>query len=534
MEPWWWLWRLHSPASNPDLERIYPMSTSSNARVYSPYQEAIFRALTEGEGNILVEAVAGSGKTTTMVEALRRWQLVPANRGKRALFCAFNKSIADELSRRVPAGVDAKTLHSLCFGAVMRRFRGIKVDDHKLSDTARAVAQASLGQRETERVATAAADLAKVYGLLRGTLTNLTDSDAIQETVASYGASLDAPTDSLPLLNELDQVMKSDIGRCTFGEMLTLAVDHSIPLPRYDLVCIDESQDLNRLQIEILKRALAPGGRLVAVGDSYQSLYLFQGSDAHAMDRIRVEFNVSQGNRLPLSVTYRCPRAVVALAQRWVPHIQAADGASEGEVIERTGKDFALTLKDLEPDAMIICRVNAPLVGVALRLIAMGKKASVRGRDIGKNVSKLATKLSRGLEDDEVAVFAEQVATYGDRESAKLTKARKVNQAQQVQDLCETLWALLDGVATLSSLQHRIDTLFSDDRAGIMCSSIHKAKGTEANTVVWLAPEKNDDMEERARSEGARIQELNSRYVASTRAIKVLIIQPLPPKKDED
>lgn len=504
------------------------------ARVYSPYQEAIFRAFTEGTGNITIEAVAGGAKTTSLLEALRRWQLVPANQGKSAIFCAFNKSIADELSRRVPAGVQARTLHSLCFSAVSRRFKGIKVDDRKLIDTARAVAQAELGSRDKERVNVAALDLAKVYGLLRGTMTNLMDSDAVIETVAAYGANLDAPLDSLPLLNELDQVMKSDVSRCTFGEMLTFAIDHSVPLPRFDLVCIDESQDLNRLQIELLKRALAPGGRLVAVGDSRQSLYLFQGSDAHAMERIRAEFNVSQGNCLPLSVSYRCPRAVVALAQQWVPHIQAADGAIEGEVLERTPKDFAATLKSLEPDAMIVCRVNAPLVSVALRLIAMGKKACVRGRDIGKNVAKLATKLSRGLGDEEVAAFAERVAEYSEQESVKLTKARKVNQAQQIQDLCETLLALLDEVTTLSSLQHRIDALFSDDRFGIMCSSIHKAKGTEANTVVWLAPDKNDAMEERARSEGARIQELNNRYVACTRAIKTLIIQPLPINNEEN
>lgn len=508
--------------------------TATPVRVWSPYQEALFRAVVEGTGNITVEAVAGGAKTTSMLEALRRWQAVPANRGKSALFCAFNKSIADELSRKVPPGVQARTLHSLAFSAVARRFKGIKVDDHKLLDTARAVVLAALGRSDMERVNAAAGDLAKVYGLLRGTMTNLVDSDAVSETVAAYGASLDAPTDSLPLLNELDQTMKSEVGRCTFGEMLTFAIDHSIPLTRFDLVCIDESQDLNRLQIELLKRALVPGGRLIAVGDSRQSLYLFQGSDARAMERIRAEFNVSQGNQLPLSVTYRCPRAVVALAQQWVPHIQAADNAPEGEVIERTGKQFAETLKGLDHDAMIVCRVNAPLVGVALRLIAAGRKASVRGRDIGKNVAKLATKLSRGLQDGDVVAFAERVAEHSDIESAKLTKARKLNQAQQVQDLCETLLALLDDVTLLSRLQQRVETLFSDDRAGIICSSVHKAKGLEANMVVWLGPEKNDAMEERARSEGARIQEINNRYVAVSRAIKTLIIQPLPPKKGEE
>jgi len=515
---------------------LQPINNSNFApvRVYSPYQEAIFRAFCQGTGNIVVEAVAGSGKTTTLVEALKRWQAVPGNRNLKAVFLAFNKSIADELSRKVPAGVEAKTLHSLCFRAVARRFPGIKVDDHKARDTAKLVAEAAHGTRDRELTNKLVGDLAKAHSLMRGTMTSLSDLGAITETLDNYGVQLDAPTLSLPLLAELDQNLRSETSRCTYDEMLTFAIDHGIPLPQYDLICVDESQDLNLLQIELLKRALSPTGRLVAVGDSRQSIYLFRGADARAMSRIREDFNVSDGNRLPLSITYRCPRSVVALAQQWVPHIQAADGAIEGQVIHREPKQMSETLLGLPVGAMVVCRVNAPLIGAALGLIAKGKKAVVRGRDIGKNVSKLAHKLSKNLSDRDVPELCARIVDHTGAEAIKLRKARKDAQAQQIEDMGETLLALLNGINSLSALDARIENLFSDAIEGVVFTSGHKAKGTEADVVVWLAPEKCDACEMRAKNEAAVAQEINMRYIISTRAMKTLIIQPLPEKEKEE
>jgi len=55
----------------------------------SPYQKAIFDFVATGTGSAVIEAVAGSGKTTTIVESLN---LIPKT--KQVLFLAFNKAIA--------------------------------------------------------------------------------------------------------------------------------------------------------------------------------------------------------------------------------------------------------------------------------------------------------------------------------------------------------------------------------------------------------------------------------------------------------
>ena len=92
---------------------------------FSSYQVGIFDWIQTGRGHGTVNAVAGSGKTTTLVAACERLT------GK-ALFCAFNKHIEQELSKRLPKHVTVKTIHSLDYGLLRERLgRKIRVDDRK-------------------------------------------------------------------------------------------------------------------------------------------------------------------------------------------------------------------------------------------------------------------------------------------------------------------------------------------------------------------------------------------------------------------
>ena len=84
----------------------------------SPQQEAIWKALIEGDENIMVKALAGTGKTFTVIQGLHR---IAEKRPdiKTAAFIAFNKSIATELQKKVPSWVTASTCHSLMFRALL-------------------------------------------------------------------------------------------------------------------------------------------------------------------------------------------------------------------------------------------------------------------------------------------------------------------------------------------------------------------------------------------------------------------------------
>ena len=77
----------------------------------SKYQQAIYDFVEHGVGNLVVEACAGAGKTTTLIQILKR---LPSD--KKVLFCAFNKDIVKEIKKKVGNdydNVDIRTVHSL-------------------------------------------------------------------------------------------------------------------------------------------------------------------------------------------------------------------------------------------------------------------------------------------------------------------------------------------------------------------------------------------------------------------------------------
>jgi hypothetical protein len=117
-----------------------------------------------------------------------------------------------------------------------------------------------------------------------------------------------------------------------FDDQLYLPCLWNLPIERKDWVLVDEAQDVNPIRLALIERTLKPGGRLIAVGDPSQSIYAFTGALTDSIERIKTQY---QAVELPLSVSYRCPTAVIAKAQTLVPQIEAAPGAIDGEVDPR-------------------------------------------------------------------------------------------------------------------------------------------------------------------------------------------------------
>ena len=93
----------------------------------SKEQKEIFKFILNGEKNAVISAVAGSGKTTTLLEALK---LIPED--KSVLFMAFNKSIAKELRERVPQreSIKVMTVHGFGIGVTACKYRIAKFESH--------------------------------------------------------------------------------------------------------------------------------------------------------------------------------------------------------------------------------------------------------------------------------------------------------------------------------------------------------------------------------------------------------------------
>lgn len=499
-------------------------SAPAPAKPFTPsaYQVAIFDWMREGDGHAVVEAVAGSGKTTTLVHALRF-----TDSAARVCFVAFNKHIADELKTRAPAHVTVRTLHALGYANLRRIFGKSKVDDRKIERIFDAYPAFKIPEQadpqERAELRLLRANMTRLIALTKATLTDPANTASLAAMIATY--SLDLNGDEALCVRELPRLMsdcRGDTSTVNFDDMYWLPVTLGLELERFDWLFVDEAQDMSACQIEFIKRSIAPGGRVVAVGDRYQSLYAFRGADANAIPRMIEELAACV---LPLSITYRCPLAQVRLAQTYVPHLEARPNAPEGEIAYSTADDFSPAAGD-----MVICRTNAPLIAPAFALIRKGVKATVRGRDIGANLAALAYKLTP--EEGDMAGMYAALAAHEAKERRRLD-GRKASEAQYqaLEDKVNTLEAIMAECTEPAQVPQRIEAIFSDDSAaGVVFSSIHRAKGLEADAVYILRPDQLP-MVRKNQTEADKQQEANCCYVAYTRSKSRLIFVE-PPKKE--
>ena len=467
----------------------------------SAYQEAIFGFVKSGEGNAVVEAVAGSGKTTTIVEALK---FTPID--TKVAFVAFNVAIARELADRAPDHVQVRTLHSLGLKNISD-WLGTKpqVDDKKVWNILQSLLQ-------TEEDWEMASPLSRAVSLTKATLTDPKDPIALEAMCDRYGIELNGYGPRMfQLIPQVLERCKRMTGVVDFDDMIWLPIALDIPCQKFDFLFVDECQDLNKTQIELVLRSVKEGGRVVAVGDRNQGIYGFRGADIHAIPNI---ISALEAETLPLSISYRCPQQIVELAQSLVPEIEAAEGAKSGSIDHIPMRQALGLMKDGD---MVLCRTNAPLVEVAYSLIRSGQKAVMRGRDIGKGLIHIVKKMKA----HSIMDFWIKLRAYEARETGKLLRMEKLNQLQSLQDKLETIMAIGEDAKTVDELVMKIETLFSDSIGGVVCSSVHRAKGLEADRIFII---RSDLMPHpMAQMPWELVQEKNLQYVAYTRSKDELI-----------
>ena len=288
----------------------------------------------------------------------------------------------------------------------------------------------------------------------------------------------------------------------------------NLPSHRYDFLAIDELQDTNAAQVDLVMRSVNPQGRILGVGDSKQAIYAFRGANAEAMQEFTSLINAVT---LPLSISYRCPKAVVAFVNQEFPDLkfEASDSAIEGKVEfikeEQAEKMFA-------PGDMILCRTNAPMIAHCFALIRMGYKAIIKGRDIGKGIIALIKK----MKVYDVKELINKLIQYQEEEGQRLATAGKFGLLQQLDDKVQTAIALCEGCNTVDDVEKKTEQIFSDDNAAITFSSVHKAKGLESKRVFILHPELMPHP--MAKLDWMKQSEKNVQYVAYTRALEELYI----------
>lgn len=494
----------------------------------SPQQTSFFAYVDDPMGgNAILEAVAGAGKTTSLIKAMERMD-------GRVFYGVFNTKMAKEAKEKA-AGLNhvwIKTFHSmgmyLLNGSRNKNFWR-DPDGQKVKKIIASWIELK-GRKDLEPIAAATVDIvsmAKQRGI--GPVFHDRDDEWI-EMIRHFGLADDLPEE---WENRLDVVIKfarlmlklsnkaaDESGTIDFDDMVYLPLLFNLRFIKFDWVLVDEAQDTNPTRREFARRLLKDGGRFIAVGDPHQAIYGFSGADNDALAQIGHAFNAKS---MPLTVTYRCPKAVVRVAREFVSHITAHDSAPEGQYFELP---YEALVDKLMPGDAVICRYNKYLVALCFKLIRLGKPARIEGRQIGAGLVSLINKYKVKDLDD----LAEKIVGWKNKEVEKARADGKDARADQLEDRAETILVLIDraqseGITTKAGLVTMVTSMFDDNvadkRGMIALMSGHKSKGLEFETVFVLGL--YELMGKEMAQEWETEQEINLQYVVVTRAQEVLV-----------
>jgi superfamily I DNA/RNA helicase len=482
---------------------------TTNETQWSPQQDAIFSWFKDGQGNLVIRARAGTGKTTTIIKAI---EFAPE---QSILLAAFNKKIAEELKARLKnPRAEAKTLHSLGFKFVVRNWQGVSLDNERGERLARAVC----GTQAPDKIVLTVKKLAALGK-------NAAPFPSVDQMIdLAYNHDLDLDDEwadegwTTPRIAELamramDKAAVKD-GTIDFDDMIFVPLRNGWVRPFFNMVVVDEAQDMNAAQILLAMKSCKKGGRIVVVGDDRQAIYGFRGADSNSLDRLKGEL---VAHELGLTTTYRCPQVIVSAAQRLVPDYRAAPAAPQGELL-------AATVEEMYAQAgagdFVLSRKNAPLAAICLHFLKMGKRSLVEGREIGQGLVAIIKKLKA----KSVPEFLAKLSKWEDKQVKRLRASGKKSAEQKIEyikDQAECLAVLAQGVAGLRELEGRVLEMFQETTGGkldyIVCSSVHKAKGLERNRVFGLV----ETLYPGGRKDS--IEEQNIEYVMLTRAKKTFV-----------
>lgn len=462
-------------------------------------QQAIVDFAKTRQENLLISALAGAAKTTTLELICKKVNSIPI------LSVAFNKKIADEMKTRLPGHVESKTMNGLGHSVWGHKTGQRLVIDMKKSYNLLRAEIDALGRGDKQAAFADFADTLKMIS--RAKLSGYIPDGAWAEadhllTREEFEDSFEDPPASLQL-RLTDKVLNASIaaaynGAIDFDDQIYMPTLFGGTFPRFPLVLVDEAQDLSPLNHAMLRRLVSR--RVIAVGDPWQSIYGFRGAVSNGMEALRTSFGMSE---LPLNISFRCPQAVVRRAWFRVPDMRWPDWAAQGSV-----EELDIWGPRTIPDgAAIICRNNAPLFRCALALIRSGRGVSVVGRDVGPSLVKVLKSLgspTTGRED--VLKLIDQWLQSTLRKNKG--KASTYDRAECLRVFAGTANDLAGAIAYAEDLFKR--------EGPIQLLSGHKSKGLEWDTVFHLDPFRVPSPWAKEAEEIS--QELNIRYVILTRA----------------
>lgn len=483
--------REKSPANpNPVAKRTLQRPTAE--------QQCAIEAFAKG-GSLRINAYAGTGKTSTL-------QMLAHSTTRRGQYIAFNRAIVADAKTKFPDTVDCATTHGLAFKSTPPSF---KQNMDKMT-----------GRMSAQKLAEVL-DLRKSWRIDRDhTLQPRSQAFLILETIKRFAQSGDESISALHVPRHGSLLSASEESLAQVNAFAIRGAEHvwtrmcdpedQLPLghngylkrwalSRPQLACeyilLDEAQDTNPVVLDVLRRQSA---QLVYVGDRYQQIYEWRGA-VNAMEAIETDSSVQ------LTQSFRFGPEIAAVASRLLSEL--------GESVPLRGNPALHSrVGRCKPDA-ILARTNATVITTLVEALNDGRAPHL----VGGNAELM--ELLRGVQDlkantpSNVPEFFgfenwEQVVEFaGTAEGEHLATFVNLVQARGERQL---MWALGRAV--------------DEDRADLVLSTAHKAKGREWNSVRLMddflksRPAKADTAEAREKQAQEEAAELRLYYVAVTRA----------------
>ena len=490
----------------------------------SPQQLEFLRWIEQGTGNAELIAVAGAGKTTTLLAAANA---LPPDVGAYAV--VFNRKNADELRARFPANVTCGTFHSV-WSNVLRKHLGVSslnVDTNKTRSIIERVLPHHTFNDATDKAHVHYTHFAYITPLQKligyaknegmGTMIASNSAAAYATLIDYHDMDLADSVDVQELCTYASQVLTlsgQDTARVDFDDMLWLPLVLDLRAPAREFVFVDEAQDTNPVQRELVRRMGNDATRYVFVGDPHQAIYGFRGATSDAMEIIAKQFHTTS---MPLTVSYRCPKAVVERARQYVSHITAHESAPDGSVETLN----ALPVSYLTHGTAVLCRLTAPLVSLCYDLIARRIPSKILGRDLGAGLIALIRQQGKGCST--LTHLRARLEQYRAKELEHWMELQRPEKAMQVDDKVTSIFRVIEHLGageSIDALVEEIAFLFSNDandgKSGVVLATVHRSKGLEWPHVIIIRP----DMLPLpwAKRDWQREQERNLAYVACTRS----------------
>ena len=297
------------------------------------------KAINKDNGNVAVIATAGSGKTTVIINRIKRLITECGVSPENILAVTFSKKAKENIQNKLPdecCGVNVETFHSVALKIVQDYAHGtyelwVKSWEKEkcLFDICKGLGLCAVKEDMPYN------DILKFIATQK---TNMRKSDNL-----IYDIDLPFTNNNMKIIYDEYEEYKEHHAYIEFDDLLNMACEIFEESPEtlekyqniYTYILADEFQDVSLNQALFLKYLSAKNNNLFVVGDGCQAIYQFRGGVSKYLLDFDTEW--AGADTINLNINYRCSKDIVTTANELAKHLPESKNKHYVEAIANKG-----------------------------------------------------------------------------------------------------------------------------------------------------------------------------------------------------